>query len=137
MLLDFREYLRDPGGRPVLRQRWLAALARAVTGEQRVADAREEFNVGRQRLARAARRTAKDPGRANGGEENAVVGRVARQEGLFHFGPARQGGVEEHHEETLTLQPKAPPPENEHGIPSPEPRHGRPASHRIAPANCL
>src|SRR6185436_16155068 len=69
----------------------LAAQARTEPAALRIVGGREEEHVLAVRPPRAAARATEDPGRADRGEEGALVARVALDERAVHLGLGRQG----------------------------------------------
>ena len=73
ILFDPIQQRAQPIWRRAGRFHWLAALAGAVSGNQRLARRIEELHILRQRLARRARRDAEDAGSSNRRVKQAVV----------------------------------------------------------------
>ena len=84
LLVHRVEQRSQPSGRRLSLER-PAPQARTVAGEQRLAYCPEEFDVLEERLARPAGGPAEDAGRADAGDEDAVVAGVALEERALHF----------------------------------------------------
>jgi hypothetical protein len=67
-----------------------AAQTRAIAGKQRFTHRAEEFDVLDERLSRPAGGPAEDSCRSYAGDENSVVGRIAREERTLHFRARRE-----------------------------------------------